>query len=193
MSDRLTLSCYLRGFHSLRMVSFWEKLLKLFPLSRLSPRPAYLRVLAIELSEPAIFERALEPPLATDAIVELSREFQHEDGAFQLDCDWDLMQETEQGWKLAPAPVTLWCYAAQFDNELGDNLRIDLGLEQLFLPTPGNDASARAAQANLRSLMRLVADIEANLPVEKRLLWSESGQNFAERLERLVNPGPGIH
>lgn len=195
MSDRLILSCHLRGFHSLRMVGFWEKLLKLYPFSRLTRRPVYLRVLALELTEPALFERAWEPPFDIDEAVEISREFQHEDCAFQVDCEWDLMQLSEEGWKLAPVPVALWCFAPQFDNELGDHLRVELGLEQRFLPVPGDDASARAAQANLRSLTRLVAEIEKALPVEKRQLWSESGENFAERLQRALEGASdsGVH
>ena len=70
MPDRLILSCNLRGFHSLRMMSFWEKLLNLYPYSRLTRRPVYLRVLAIEMSEPTVFERAWDPPFMPGEAVE---------------------------------------------------------------------------------------------------------------------------
>ncbi len=191
MTDRLMLSCHLRGFHSLRIPEFWEKLVRLFPYSRLTKRPVYLRILAIEASEPPLFERAWEPPFDASEAVKLSREFQHDDGAYQIECEWDLMQQTGQAWKLEPAPVSLWCFGPEFGNDLGDHLRVELGLEQRFLPVPGNDASARAAQANLRSLMHLVSEIEKNLPVEKRHIWSESGENFAERLRQAVEAGSG--
>lgn len=186
MPDRLLLSCYLRGFHSLRMLGFWEKLLQLYPYSRLTKRPVYLRVLALDTTEPPLFERAWEPPFSPAQAIELSREFQHEDGAWQLDCEWDLMEQQDANWKLAPVPVSLWCFGPRFENELQDHLRVELGLEQRFLPKPGDEASARAAQANLRSLTRLVHDIEKQLPVERRHLWSESGENFAERLQRMA-------
>jgi hypothetical protein len=41
-------------------------------------------------------------------------------------------------------------------------------------------------EGNIRSLLKLVADVEAALPIQKRLLWSESGGNFAERLAELA-------
>jgi hypothetical protein len=34
----------------------------------------------------------------------------------------------------------------------------------------------------VQSLLRLVHDLEEKLSVERRLLWSESGENFAEKL-----------
>lgn len=185
MSDRLVLSCYLSGFHVLKMHGFWEKLLKLYPYSRLTVRPVYLRALAIDTTEPPLFEKAWEPPFDPQEAIELSREFQHEDGAWQLDCEWDLM-EGGNNWQLAPVPVSLWCFGPRFENELQDHLRIDLGLEQRFLPKPGDESSARAAQANLRSLTHLVQDIEKHLPIERRHIWSESGENFAVRLQRIA-------
>ena len=42
------------------------------------------------------------------------------------------------------------------------------------------------AQSNLRGLLRLAHELEGALPVEKRRLWSESGENFAARLEGAV-------
>jgi hypothetical protein len=38
-------------------------------------------------------------------------------------------------------------------------------------------------RANIQSLLRLVHDMDDRLKVERRQLWSESGVNFAERLE----------
>jgi hypothetical protein len=185
MSDRLMLSCHVRGFHPLRMAGDWEKMLGLFPFSRLAKSPVYFRVHAIGFSEPVLLERAWEPPFEPARAVEAAREAIHDDCAWQLECAWDLLQKTGGEWKLTPAPVSLWCFGPQFDNELGDHLRIEFGLEDPFLPQPGDPLHTRAAQANLQSLMKLVKDIEHAFPLELRHLWSESGENFAERIARL--------
>lgn len=186
MADRLYLSCRLRGFHSLRMVGFWEKLLNLFPFSRLSRSPVTMRVHAVDLVEPVAFERGFEVPFVPKDSVEVAREFQQDDCAFLLECGWDLIQFEQNDWKLAAAPVSLWCFGPAFDNDQRDHLRIEFGVEDRFLPVPGDPRSIRAAHANLRSLMSLAGEIQRQLPVDERHLWTESGENLAERLQQLT-------
>ncbi|MBS1825820.1 MAG: hypothetical protein JST93_10905 [Acidobacteria bacterium] len=191
MSDRLTLSCWLRNFGPLSMIPQWEKLLGVFPFSKLSQRSTVLRVYAVNLSEPVIFERAYAPPFDPAEAVAISREFQHEDCAYQLECAWDLMELGEQDWQMAPVNVSLWCFGPEFDNDTTDHVRVEFGLEDTFLPSPDDDASIRASHTNLRSLMRLVDQIGAKLPVERKHLWSESGVNFAQKLQAaLAGEGP---
>ncbi|HUQ91149.1 MAG TPA: hypothetical protein VM120_05665 [Bryobacteraceae bacterium] len=190
MSDRLTLSCWLRNFHPLTVLANWEKLLLLFPYSKLAQGPATLRIQAVAITEPELLEQAFPAPFDPEPAIAVSREFQYEDGAYQLDCSWDLLVWDEE-WRMAPVKVSLWCFAPQFENETSDHVRIELGPEDTFLPRPGDDASIRAAHANLRSLTRLIQDIADKLPVERQHLSSESGVNFAEKLERAVAGGSG--
>lgn len=191
MSDRLTLSCWLRNFGPLSMIPQWEKLLGVFPFSKLSQRSTVLRVYAVNLSEPVIFERAYAPPFDPAEAVAISREFQHEDCAYQLECAWDLMELGEQDWQMGPVNVSLWCFGPEFDNDTTDHVRVEFGLEDTFLPSPDDDASIRASHTNLRSLMRLVDQISTKLPVERKHLWSESGVNFAQKLQAaLAGEGP---
>lgn len=185
MADRLTLSCWIRGFHPLAMVGHWEKFLQAFPFSKLHKGLTTCRVLAVGASEPPIFENAYPAPFDPQTAVLVAREYQHEDCAYQVDCAWDLMQ-FNRDWNLSPSPVSLWCFGPQFENESGEHMRIEFGLEDPFLPARNEAISVRVAQANLRSLTKLVQDIEKRLPIEKRVLWSESGQNFAERVSRLL-------
>jgi hypothetical protein len=104
----------------------------------------------------------------------------HDDCAVELEAEWDLWQRSETGWSLAPARVLLCCYGPDFENDEGDHLRIELGLDALYLPQTEVKGSLRTAQSNLRSLLHLVNEMEQTLPLERRLLWSESGANFAE-------------
>jgi len=64
----------------------------------------------------------------------------------------------------------------------GDHLRIEFGLDALFLPIAGVDGSLRMGQSNLKSLLHLVSDLEEVLDIESRQVWSESGANFADVL-----------
>jgi len=82
--------------------------------------------------------------------------------------------------------VTLACYGPRFDDEEAGMLRIDFGLDALFLPNPSIEGSLRMGQSNLRSLLRLVNEIENALPLDSRQLWSESGANFAEMLSQTL-------
>ncbi|MGH9646174.1 MAG: hypothetical protein ACRD4E_05085, partial [Bryobacteraceae bacterium] len=70
--------------------------------------------------------------------------------------------------------------------EHDDNLRIDFGLDSKFLPAEDIEGSLRIQQSNLRSLLYLVSEIDKALPVERRLLWSESGANFAQVVEEAL-------
>ena len=192
MADRLTLSCWLRNYHALAMIPQWERLLELFPFSRLSRRSAVFRVYAINYSEPIVFERAYPPPFDPSNAVDAAREFQHEDCAYQLECAWDLMEQGDEDWKMAPVNVSLWCFGPEFENETTDHLRVEFGLEDTFLPQPDDEASVRASHTNLRSLMHLVQEISEKLPVDRKHLWSESGVNFAGKLQAALSEGGSI-
>ena len=185
MSDRLYLSCWVRGFNEASMLRHFETMLKLFPFSKLAQRGPVLRVYALEQAEPPLIER--EFPLATPvgSILAAAREFVHADCCAEIDAFWDLWQ-LDGDWKLAPAAVSLLCLGPEFENETGDQLRIEFGNESRFLPAPGVPGSARMGQSNLRSLLHLVKDVESTLPLDRRQIWSESGANFAELLAEAV-------
>lgn len=172
------------------MLRHFEKVLALFPYSKLASRGPAVRVRAIEVSEPPLVEKEFPPGAAAPDLIQTAREFMHEDCCAEVDAAWDLWQYLPEAnpaaWKLTPTPVTLLCFGPEFDNETGDHIRIEFGLDSRFLPMEGVEGSARMGQSNLRSLLRLVSDIERTLPVEKRQLWSESGINFAELLAEAV-------
>ena len=161
------------------MLRHFEKLLGLFPFSRLDQRGLTLRVYALERAEPPQMEREFQRPLEPPSIVSAAREFAHADSSIEVDAFWDLWQFDEE-WKLAPAAVTLLCMGPRFESESDDHLRIEFGPDSRFLPIPEIEGSVRMGQSNLRSLLHLVSEIEKSLPLENRKLWSESGANFAE-------------
>ncbi len=163
------------------MLRHFGKMLAVFPFSKLAARGLVLRVYAIEFAEPPLVEREFPPGTEPSVILDAAREFTHEDCAVQVDAFWDLWQ-FDGDWQLRPAPVTLACFGPEFDNEIGDHLRIEFGIDAHFLPMPGIEGSARMVQSNVRSMLHLVKEIDERLDLERRKLWSESGENFAEVL-----------
>ncbi|MEN6536960.1 MAG: hypothetical protein ABFD60_13080 [Bryobacteraceae bacterium] len=182
MADRLYLSYWIRGYTESNMLRHFEKLLRAFPFSTNAPAPLDVRVYAIRFAEPPYAERMFdEAGSQLDKVMATCREFSGADCACSVEGYWDIWR-FDDGWKLARAPVTLLCFGPLFDNDSGDNLRIELGIEADFLPQPTIPESARKVESNIRGLLRLAHELDDALPIANRSLWSESGENFADRL-----------
>jgi hypothetical protein len=186
VSDRLYLSCWIPGYNQTNMLRHFGRMLSLFPFSKLAKRGPLIRVQALEHSEPLLFEREFTPGADPKDILESAREFMQDDCACEVDAAWDLWDHNGTEWKLAPVSVTLVCFGPHFDNELGDQLRIEFGLDARFLPQPGVEGALRIGQSNIRSLLHLVEEIDRVMKPERRSLWSESGANFADVLRQLL-------
>lgn len=182
--DRLYLSYWLREYTPFSMTRSLEALVRRFPFSRLLP-DALLRVQAVDAAEPPLLERRFAGALDLEALLLAVREYRHPDCAYELESFWDLWRfETETAeWKLAPARVVLIGYGPEFPSELGEQVRLEFGPEAQFLPQPKLSDNLAPVRHNIRALLHLVQDLDGALTVEKRLLWSESGANFAARLE----------
>jgi hypothetical protein len=183
VADRLYLSVWLRSFTEANMLRHFEKMIALFPFSKLALRGPEVRVYAFEYAEPAQLEREFTPGAAPQMMVDAAREFMHEDSLCEIAAAWDLWQ-FENDWKLAPAAVTLACFGPEFDNSTGDHLRVDFGLDSLYLPDSEIEGGLRMGQSNLKSLVHFVHEVERTLGIERRQLWSESGSSPAEAIAR---------
>jgi hypothetical protein len=182
MAELLYLSYWLRGVTEHNMLRHFEKLLRTFPFSTQSPKPVILRIYAIEYAEPPMLERSFDPLADPGALIQSAKEFAHSDCAYVVQGYWDIWRY-EQDWKLTPSQVTLACHGPLFENEQRDQLRAEVGLDSDFLPQPEVPDSVKKVQSNIKGLLRLAHELDNSLPSEKRLLWSESGRNFAEKLQ----------
>jgi hypothetical protein len=166
----------------------FEKLLRMFPFSQREQGQSAVSILAVSTAEPPLLERAMNGPVDVAEILPVFSEYAGDDVAYQVDSWWDLWS-FDGDWELAPAPVLLSCFMADFDNgteaetDQQEDLRIDFGVDSRFLPALELPAGGRMIESNIRSLLRLVHEIESVLPVSRRLLETESGENFAERLQ----------
>ena len=182
MPDQLCLSLWVSAFDESTVLRHFEELLRVFPFSKLRQGVAGVRIFAVEFTEPQLVEVVFptEPDVAD--VLAACHDFENADCAYIVEGWWELWRFGED-WKLTPSRVTLTAFAPQFENEMGDHLRLELGAETDFLPDPDLPDGARKAKSNLASIVRLVRDIEAAMPIQKRTLWSESGENFGERLD----------
>jgi len=184
MPDHLHLSLWLPDKKLLALPAAFSKVLAAFPFSRLRTELT-LRVVAVEFNEPPLLEQEFASADDLDEIVASAREFLHEDTAFQLEAYWDLMR-WEGDWRLKPSPVSIEVYAPEFEAPNGEQVNLDLGMEELYTPETESPGSFRAVQGNVASVLHLQRDLENALPLEKRLLWSDSGEDFLARFEALA-------
>src|SRR5580698_2061262 len=212
MADQLFLSYWLRNYSDSTMLRNYEKLLLLFPFSLLAQQATTFKIMAVDPSEPVVAEIPYSPPVPIDAVLAVAKDFQNADASYRLETWWDLWQFDAE-WKLAPARVSLCCFGPEFnqipsghagplvdaprppvitfpgpqdDAALGCALEIEFGIDANFLPQPELPDSPRMIESNIKSLLKLVHDLDDALPVETRRLWSESGENFAEKLHQAL-------
>ena len=88
-------------------------------------------------------------------------------------------------WKLLPAPASIVSFGPKFERDGDEDFRIEFGTETRFLPV-GGQATLKLVQSNIKSLLRLVHEIDNALPIEKRHLSTESAENFAVRLQDVL-------
>jgi hypothetical protein len=212
MADQLFLSYWLSHYNETSMLRNYEKVLRLFPFSRLSQQASTFKIMAVDLREPVVAEIPYSPPVPMEDILAVAKDFQNPDSAYRLETWWDLWQ-FEDEWKLMPARVALCCFGPEFDQSpsgltdahtdwrkpviefpdlnsdaaIGCALEIEFGIDANFLPQPGLPDSPRLVESNIKSLLKLVHDLDDALPVETRRLWSESGENFAEKLHQALS------
>jgi hypothetical protein len=211
MADQLFLSYWLRNYSDSTMLRNYEKLLRLFPFSLLAQQATTFKIMAVDPSEPVVAEIPYSPPVPIDAVLAVAKDFQNADASYRLETWWDLWQFDVE-WKLAPARVALCCFGPEFnqspsglerapdsqpssvisfpnpneDAAIGCALEIEFGIDANFLPQPDLPDSPRMIESNIKSLLKLVHDLDDALPVETRRLWSESGENFAEKLHQAL-------
>ena len=192
VTDQLSLSIWLNRSARVNRLRHFEKMLRLFPFSQRELQPqTVISIHAIDMTEPPLLERSVNGPLDIDEVASTFPEHQGDDIGYEIESWWDLWV-FDGDWALQPVAVSLSCFGPEFDNgtERGANeqedLRVDFGVDAHYLPQPDILGSARLVESNVKSLLRLVHEIESLLPVTKRLLETESGANFAERLQQAL-------
>jgi len=98
---------------------------------------------------------------------------------------WALDEKGE--WTLRPSPVQFLVHGVEFDDgvyQQEGHIQVDLGLDSPFLQedVPLTIEAGARVKANVQKLVEFTSKVEKNSGANARLLWSESEQNFAQKL-----------
>jgi hypothetical protein len=192
VTDQLFLSIWLNRSSQGNRLRYFEKLLRLFPFSQREQPQSLISINAIDTTEPPLLEQPANGPLDISDVMAAFRDYSGDDLAYRLESWWDLWQ-LDGDWKLSPARVALSCLGPEFNNGTDqestdqEDLRIDFGVDSNYLPRTDLPASTRLIESNIKSLLRLVHELDSALPIDKRKLETESGENFADRLTQVLS------
>jgi hypothetical protein len=197
VTDQLFLSIWLDPQSRANRLRHFEELLRIFPFSPREQVQSVVSIQAIDTTEPPLLERPVNGPLDVSEVVAIFLDYQGDDVAYRIESWWNLWR-FDTDWSLAPAAVALSCFGPEFDNGTDEkstdqeDLRIEFGVDSNYLPRLDIPGSARLTESNIKSLLRLVNEIESSLPVIRRRLETESGENFADRLQQALSPSGSV-
>jgi hypothetical protein len=192
VTDQLSLSLWLPEALGNWRTRYFEKVLSIFPFSQREQPQSTLTIQGVSVTEPPLLEKPINGPVHLADVMDTTRDYQGDDVAYRLETWWDLWQYNGVEWEIAPTRVTLSAFGPEFDNggslalSEQEDMRIDFGVDTAFLPDPDLAGSTRLIHSNIKSLLHLVHQIEEALPLERRLLETESGENFAEKLTQTL-------
>ena len=197
VTDQLYLSLWLDRIGRPNRFRQFEKLLRLFPFSQREQPQSVISILAVDSTEPPLLERPVNGPLDIDHVLTVFGDYSGDDVAYEVESWWDLWM-FDDDWKLGPARVLLSCFGPEFDSGAdypdGDqeDLRVDFGVDTHYIPEAEIPGGARLIESNIKSLLRLVHELDSTLNLRKRQLQTESGENFAERLQQALTANDRI-
>jgi hypothetical protein len=159
-----------------------------FPFSVARPGITYFALHPVSWNEPTILERRFTPGVSAEEAILIASDLLHEDYAYLFEAFWDLWVVAEnEEWTLQPSPVKFLFHGQEFDegiHEREGHIQVDLGLDSPFLQedVPLTIEAGARVRANVQKLVEFTSKVEKNSGANARLLWSESEQNFAQKL-----------
>ena len=188
MADPLYLNLWFPSFEVDDMLPHALNVMRQFPFSVARPGITYLALHPVSWNEPTILERRLTPGVSAEAAVLIASDLLHEDYAYLFEAFWDLWVVTGNGeWTLQPSPVKFLVHGTEFDegvHQQEGHIQVDLGLDLPFLQedVPLTSEAEVRVRTNVQKLVEFTSKVEKNSGANARLLWSESEQNFAQKL-----------
>jgi hypothetical protein len=188
MADPLYLNLWFPFFEVDNMLPHALNVMRQFPFSVARPGITYLALHPVSWNEPTILERRFTPGVSAEAAVLIASDLLHEDYAYLFEAFWDLGVVTGNGeWTLQPSPVKFLVHGTEFDegvHQQEGHIQVDLGLDSPFLQedVPLTSEAEVRVRANVQKLVEFTSKVEKNSGANARLLWSESEQNFAQKL-----------
>jgi hypothetical protein len=196
MADRLYLSLWFPNFRLPALAPAIVSVLKQFAGPGATLRVHGAAAYPISWNEPPFYQRIYEEDEVRESAPEQSvaeaTEILHDDFAYEFEFKWDLwVAETVGGldptWKQEPVMVHVVGFGPQFDEgayEQNGQVRVDFGLDKPFLleEIELDELAEEYVKRNVQKLVEVTNDIQENCGISSRLLWSDSGENLAQKL-----------
>jgi hypothetical protein len=192
VADRLYLSLWFPNFRLPALAPALVSVIKQFGVSRVHAASA----IPISWNEPPFYQRVYEEDevaeSAPERAVAEALEILHDDFAYEFELKWDLWVPESVGgldpiWRQEPVVVRVVGFAPQFDEqafEQNGQVRVDFGLDTPFLleDIDLDEMGAEHVKRNVQKLVEVTNAIQETCGISSRLLWSESGENLAQKL-----------
>jgi hypothetical protein len=190
MPDPLYLSLWFPSFDVADMLPLALSVMRHFPFSAQQAGITYMAVHPVSWSEPTVLEQRFRPGVSPEEAILLAADLLHEDHAYVFEAFWDLWVpglDGEQEWTMQPSQVKFLVHGTEFDDgffQEAGHVEVDFGLDTPFL-YEGVALTApveEKVRANVQKLVGFVPQAEKSSGATARLLWSESGENLAQKL-----------
>ena len=196
MADRLYLSLWFPNFRLPSLAPAIAGVLKQFGTTGRAARVRAATTYPISWNETPVYQRIygedeVQESSPEQAVAE-AMENLHDDFAYEFELPWDVwVAETVGGldptWKQEPVTVRVVGFGPEFDEgayEQNGQVRVDFGLDTPFLleDVDLDEVGAEHIKRNVQKLVEVTNAIQEKCGISSRLLWSESGENLAQKL-----------
>ncbi len=189
MADPLYLNLWFPSFEGEDMLPHALSVMRQFPFSTQRPGVTATALHPVSWNEATILEKRFNPGIDPAAAVLIASDLLHEDYAYVFEAHWDLwtLEQASKDWTLQPESVRFIVRGVEFDDgafEHEGHIQVDFGSDSPFLQDQVALTSAAEAKvrANVQKLVEFTTRVEKSSGTSARLLWSESDENFAQKL-----------
>ena len=189
MADSLYLSLWFPSFELDEMLPRALAVMRQFPFSAQQPGIGYVALHPVSWNEPTILEQRFRPSVTPEEAVLVASDLLHEDYAYLFEAFWDLsiLAEDGQQWALQPSRVRFLVHGVEFEEgtyQHDGHVQVDFGVDSPFLQDEvqlTSEAETRV-RANVQKLVEFTRKAEKTSGASGRLLWTDSEENFAQKL-----------
>lgn len=184
MANHSYLSAWCKDFPEELILERFAAFLATIPLSATKPGFTYLVVRAVDITETPVLEQDLRSlPLDAKSVIELARDFLHNDSAFEVSCYWDLwgFDAAAGKWQLEPQPMEVFCYGEDYDNELwreSGHFEVNFGFEHFF--------TGHAGLLGIRQIKRDAAESPEEARFLEAMAWPENLRKYQDKTQENI-------
>lgn len=196
MADQLYLSLWFPNFRLESLQPALVSVIEQFAAAGAEPRVHAATAYPLTWNESPAYQRVYRPEeeeaSQPRAAVAEATEPLKDDFAYEFEIKWNLWVAELGGgldpsWKEEPRVVRVVGFGPLFDEgtyEQNGHVRVDFGMDTPFLEDDLelDQFAASRVERNLQKLVAFTNAVQQNCAISSRLLWSESGENLAQKL-----------